>query len=479
MVHLDICNETEAISFCKDCDKNYCNDCFIFLHKKKKNHLNIENPKEKFTSFSCDIHINRSVEYLCLDCSVLVCVECLIKGEKHYEHNQKKIPEASEEIKYLFEQKENKLKDLERIVDENLKILEKEEKSVQRMNEFIQKEKEENLKNLKDIKQKISLLSDSKSLNFFKILIHESKRLTLKRFNILNEYIEVNYEGIEKINRRKDLKGDIVTGFFNHKDNLTGFCQLSDHNFASISWDGVIKIWNSEGKEIEQFVNNKNQFETISEMKNGNLLISSDDYSISIWNRNGKCLKIGYKHSDYVKCLFELKNGNIISGALDNYIMLWNSNCEHLKTFFGHSDPITNVIELNDDRIASCSKDQTLKIWNLDGQCLKSIDFKYIINSIFQRNDGTIICATEKKIVIIDPLGGKKLEKISNELNNCVIELSDETIVSGDDNGSIKFWKNGKMRKELKGHNEPIIQIKLTMNGNIVSLSSNSILVWS
>ena len=116
-IKCDGCFENDAIAFCEDCEKNYCQKCDEQLHivPSYRNHArkqlipdnifddNMSNNNNILfspTSKTCFLHINESIQYFCESCEEPICQKCQMIGP----HNNKlhKIVSISDSFKTKF-----------------------------------------------------------------------------------------------------------------------------------------------------------------------------------------------------------------------------------------------------------------------------------------------------------------------------------------------------------------------------------------
>lgn len=114
----DGCFENDAVVFCEDCDKNYCQKCDEQLHivPSYRNHIRksllsqeLSNNNEYIpnnnilfspTSKTCFLHNNELIQYFCESCEEPICQKCQMIGP----HNNKlhKIISISDSFKNKF-----------------------------------------------------------------------------------------------------------------------------------------------------------------------------------------------------------------------------------------------------------------------------------------------------------------------------------------------------------------------------------------
>ena len=128
--HADI----NAVSFCPDCKKYFCNKCLNFHAEILEDHKTINlNQKNEIFINKCkeENHINK-LEFYCKNHNILCCLGCIskIKVEGYGQHSDCEVTH----IKEVKDEKKNKLK-------ENIKSLE----------DFLKRSK----KNKEDLKLKV------------------------------------------------------------------------------------------------------------------------------------------------------------------------------------------------------------------------------------------------------------------------------------------------------------------------------------
>ena len=103
--------EVDAISFCPDCKKYFCNKCQNFHSEIFENHkvINLNQKDEIFVDKCKEENHNDKLEFYCKDHNILCCVACISKFKEkgygqHSDCNFKHIDDVKDE-------KRNKLKE--------------------------------------------------------------------------------------------------------------------------------------------------------------------------------------------------------------------------------------------------------------------------------------------------------------------------------------------------------------------------------
>ena len=102
--------EVDAISFCSDCKKYFCNKCLKY-HDDIENHkaINLNQKDEIFVDKCKEENHPCKLEFYCKDHNILCCVACTSKFKEkgygqHYDCNVKHLDDIKDE-------KRNKLKE--------------------------------------------------------------------------------------------------------------------------------------------------------------------------------------------------------------------------------------------------------------------------------------------------------------------------------------------------------------------------------
>ena len=140
-----------------------------------------------------------------------------------------------------------------------------------------------------------------------------------------------------------------------------------------------------------------------AKLTNDDLVSGSADSTIKIWDIDvGVVKKTLAGHTSHVYVLDQLKNGDLVSGSWDKTIKIWNIEDGTVKrTLTGHISFVLALKVLGNGDLASGSPDKTIKIWDVDdGVVKKEIKLNSAINFFMELQDGGIVCATDKSIIL-------------------------------------------------------------------------------
>jgi len=140
------------------------------------------------------------------------------------------------------------------------------------------------------------------------------------------------------------------------------------------------------------------------------------DKTVRFWNKITKTqFKIIQNHNHWVTCLLTTRK-YIITGGMDKLINFYNFKGEHIKTLSRHNKPISGL-EMTRRGIISVSKDGIAMEWTPEGEYLNSWAHKRPIKAL---------CC------------------------------NGEYVMTGDDKGEIKVYKDGEYCCNLVGHQEKV-----------------------
>jgi WD40 repeat protein len=245
--------------------------------------------------------------------------------------------------------------------------------------------------------------------------------------------------------------------------------------------------------------------------KGGELTIKSiiriDKHIIDPTNNNNTLLN----HTDTISCLLNLGSGFIVSGSYDGTIKLWNmnngfKNQSHNQKNNGHRN--TKISESNSINYENYLKEKAgivSQVNNTGNQkynhvnnrtrLIQTISSKNPILCMTRLNDRRIIVCLEGNILLFlrfdQVLIEDKRINLYNENNIennifSIIQLQNNMLVTGHNNGDINFWsideecKINLIKPILNGHNGTVNSIVELSDNLIVSCSDDRTLkIWN
>ncbi|NEO31522.1 MAG: hypothetical protein F6K36_14020 [Symploca sp. SIO3C6] len=269
---------------------------------------------------------------------------------------------------------------------------------------------------------------------------------------------------------------------------------------ASASNDGIIKLWNPQGKELQSFRENNQPINSVSFSPNGQTIASaSNDKTVKLWNFQGKPLQTFKGHQDVVNSISFSPNGQIIASASnDNTVKLWNLQGKLLQNFEEHGNWVNSVSFSPDGKIiASASNDGTIKFWNLQGEQLRELKLTGKITIVkFSPNGQRIASVSNDEnnkdyTIKIWDLEGKKIQNIkefktikshSSWITSLSFSPDNKKIVSASNDNTVQVSNLENEKKQtLKGHSNRVASVSFSPDGHTIASASvdTTVKLWN
>ncbi len=181
----------------------------------------------------------------------------------------------------------------------------------------------------------------------------------------------------------------------------------------------------------------------------------SADGMVIIWNRNGRKIKDFKAHEKNITRLcFSPNSQNILTASGDKTFKRWSIEGKEITTFKGHEDEITSFSFSPDGhKVISGSKDKTLRLWNLDGTEIKTFrGYKQSISSVSFSPDGKIIASTSNEMMKLWNLDGKEIKTLNEGGNGVSFSPNGQTVVIGYGNNVTLRRRDGSFIKSFYGN---------------------------
>ncbi|MGI2902540.1 nSTAND1 domain-containing NTPase [Tolypothrix sp. VBCCA 56010] len=218
---------------------------------------------------------------------------------------------------------------------------------------------------------------------------------------------------------------------------------------ASAGEDGIVKLWNTQGKLIRTIKAHLQQVSSVSFSPDSKTIASaSDDKTVKLWNvANGSLIKTIPAHNNVVTSVsFSPDGKTIASASLDKTIKLWNvPDGRFIKNFPGHKEGVLSVsFSPNGKMLASASSDKTVRLWHLNNQ--PSTVFPLEGNSVmkvnFSPNGQTLVSASGNKIRLWK-LNGELITTLPDnqgDIFDASFSPDGKTIASADPSENVILW---------------------------------------
>ena len=437
-------SEIDAISYCQECKRYFCNKCKNFHSEILQDHqiINLDKEKEIFIDMCKENNHANKLEFFCKDHNTLCCVLCTskMKDKGYGQHFDCHVCDIND----IKDEKRNQLK-------ENINNLEglynQTEKSIQKLKiiyEEIDKNKEELKLKIQSIFTKIRNTLNEKedkllneideyydNIYFKEDIIKKSEKLPIK----IKKSIE---EGkiIDKEWNEKNLSS-LIYGCINIENNIKDLNKINN-NIKKYELDKDYKIeYNIEEEQINNLNDKINGLGKII-TKDSDLY---EDYKIE--NKNP--LHILNYHENIVSCLCILKDGRLVSGSFDDSIIIYNKITYQPDLIIKeHNDTIFCITVLSSGILASCSGDKTIKLFKINERNYEVLQtLNYHNDSVYKiielKNQNLASCSTDSSVIfyIKDNNNYKKDYQIPTDGKCCsLIQTKDNEICYSQYNNS-------------------------------------------
>ena len=312
---------------------------------------------------------------------------------------------------------------------------------------------------------------------------------------------------------------------------------------ATSSWDGTIKLWQTNGTLIKTLKAHQDFVWGISFSGNGKLLASaSADHTIKLWNRQGDLLNTFTSKAKerLVDLEFSPKDQIIAVSTGEGNIELWDLEGQQLQNLNAHEEVIYSLNFSPDGQtLATASRDGTVKLWKFNpegllesyprqtlnhGARLFAVNFSpdglllatagadgkvklwstnnqqtwrdqsdktiighrfAVFDVIFSPDGQTIASAGLDKTVRLWSREGRELQVLTghrSKVYSVNFHPDGQTLVSTSWDGTIKIWeREGQESQTLTQHSDRLLDLSFSSDGKLFATASTdqSVRVWS
>lgn len=189
----------------------------------------------------------------------------------------------------------------------------------------------------------------------------------------ISKNAQIELWDLKDIQKSPQQPTQVLTG---HQAALYAIAISPDgQTIASGGDDKTIKLWNMEGKLLQNIAAHDERIWQIAFTPDGQILASaSEDGTVKLWHRDGTEIAT-LNHGGAVWGVAISPQGDLIaSSGRDDTVKLWQLNGTRVKTIHGQSRGITRVAWSPDGQtIATGGVDNTVKLWNRQGELLANL----------------------------------------------------------------------------------------------------------
>jgi len=354
-------SEINAIIYCQKCKTYFCNKCQNYHSELFDTHktINLNSSNDIFIDSCKENNHSDKLEFYCKSHNILCCPSCItkIKEEGYGQHSDCDICH----IKYIKDEKKNKLKENINNLEELYNQIEKSINELKGIYEEINKNKEELKLKIQTIFTKIRNTINEKEE---KILLDIDNEYDNKYFK--EDLIKQSVKLPNKIKKSID-RGKVIEKEWDESNlsSLINDCIIIENNISEINKinNNIKKSKLNKNTKIEYKIEEEQINNLLDTIKNFGKITSDDttydDYKIETKNPIHKLID----HTSYIYCLCILNDGRLVSGSGDKSIIIYNKNTYQPDLIIKeHSRFISCIIQLSSGELVSCSDDKTIQL---------------------------------------------------------------------------------------------------------------------
>jgi len=395
-------SEIDAISYCQECKRTFCNKCQN-LHSELFEEHKIINLNNDFNEIFIDLckqkNHNYKYEFFCKTHNTLCCSICIskFKDENHGQHTDCDvclIKDIKDSKKNKLKENINNLEDLsnkfENSFNELKKVFEKINEGKEELKLKVQKifTKIRNSLNEKEDKLLLEVDETYNKVYFNEDIIKDSEKLPNK--------IKISLEKGKLIDKEwnDDNLNSLINDCINIENNIEEINKINE-NIKKCNLNKNMKIiYNIEEEQINNLINNIKNF--------GNIISDNDLYDdFNIGSRNPT--HILENHTSCVNCLTIMNDGRLVSGSDDKSIIIYNKITYQPDIIIKeHNSWLCNIIQLNSGILASCSETIILfKVKENNYEVVQTLNYhKDRVCRIIELNNKTLVsCSLDSSII--------------------------------------------------------------------------------
>ena len=174
---------------------------------------------------------------------------------------------------------------------------------------------------------------------------------------------------------------------------------------ASGSWDNSVRLWKADGSSSKEIKGHAKAVMSLAWSPDGQQFATgSHDATIRIWDRAGKELHVMKGHTDAVICLaWNTRGSRLASGSWDHTIRFWNPRTGRGGPVLeGHTYRVFDLEWHPEGTLLASAGDRTLRLWTLDGTPVRTVKTEndHILSLSWKHDGNEIATGTRQNSVL-------------------------------------------------------------------------------
>ena len=284
-----------------------------------------------------------------------------------------------------------------------------------------------------------------------------------------------------------------------HTDKVTSIALSPDgHIIASASFDGTIRLWDSErGQTVKELPIKKMPLFAVSFSPDGQYIAFSyavdEDCSVYISNLNQNCHQCVLKgHESVTRSIsFSHDGSSLVTASNDGTVRIWDISKGKCKKVMRDDGKfmLSATYSPDDSYIAAASYDKYVRIWSaVSGKLIHKLEghTDIVTNVSFSPDGGMLASGSEDNTICIWDTNIWECKRVLKGHNRFVLSTAFSPdglfLVSGSLDGTLRFWETeeGQCVCVLKGHTDRVNNVLFHQGGQLVISSSDdaTIRIW-
>ena len=289
---------------------------------------------------------------------------------------------------------------------------------------------------------------------------------------------------------------------------------LHDGKILSWSTDRTLRLWDQDGKSLQEFKGHRGAVTGALIIPDGRMLSWSVDTTLRLWGKDGIPQRVLRGHLLKIGGVLVLPGGRFLSwesddrctpanfADLDEDIVtehelhmqytdirgdhaprIWSSEGELLAILYGHTKPISGVQILPNKQILSWSEDNTFRLWDSEGNTLDVLrGHERSVYGVLVLLNGQILSWGNEGTLRLWSNNGEPLKELKGHTSSIydVLQFPDGEILTWSIDGSLRLWaQNGEPLAVMNGHKDGVLGAQILSGSRILSWGYDDMRLWS